>query len=301
MSQDPSSEYNPNPANPGGPQSPQNPYETPSQNSYDMPSYQVPPQPPHGAYQEFPPYASVPPPNAYSAPGYAPHQASYAFESSSPLPLGAAISQLPQQYFRVLTKPSQFTFAVEMGKASWNIVWVQLLAYAIITGIMTCIQVFMVAPIIDDAVRGQGYYVQYDVLQTILPMAIIGIIIIVPISIFMGQGITYLLAKAFGGSGTFLRQCYTYLLITVPVGITSSILGLIPSLGNLAVFGLGIYAIILQIFSLMSVHRISGGKATAVVLIPIAVAVVLAIVLIVVLVVAIISAVPHTPYPPSLP
>jgi hypothetical protein len=289
MSQDPYSGDYPNPANSGGSQPPQNPY--------DVPPYQVPPQQPYGAYQEFPSHATMPPPNAYSVPGYHPHQAGYAFEASSPLPLGAAISQLPQQYFRVLTKPSQSTFAAEMGKASWDIVWVQLIAYAIITGIMACIQVLILIPMIDGIMREYEFYMRSDVWQTALPMAFISGILSVPISFFIMQGITYLFAKAFGGSGTFLRQCYTYLLIRVPTDSISSVIGFIPFLGSLAVSGLGIYAIILQIFSLMSVHRISGGKATAVVLIPIAVLIMLVFVLIVVLVMALIPAMPHTPSP----
>src|SRR4051794_4248282 len=45
----------------------------------------------------------------------------------TPLPLAQAIRALPRQYFRAVTKPSVVTFSEEMGKASWNIVWVQLI------------------------------------------------------------------------------------------------------------------------------------------------------------------------------
>src|ERR1700680_1241285 len=45
---------------------------------------------------------------------------------SVPLPLGEAVRQLPNQYIKVLTKPSILTFDQEKGKAAWNIVWVQL-------------------------------------------------------------------------------------------------------------------------------------------------------------------------------
>jgi hypothetical protein len=97
----------------------------------------------------------------------------------------------------------------------------------------------------------------------------------IPIGFFIGQGITYLIAKAFSGTGTFLRQGYTSLLITVPLGIVSSALAFVPYLGTLASIGFGIYGIVLQIFSVMSVHRLSGGKAAAVILIPIGVGVLL--------------------------
>jgi hypothetical protein len=85
------------------------------------------------------------------------------------------------------------------------------------------------------------------------------------------MGILYGLAKAFGGQGKFVTQCYTTLLFSVPIGIVSGIVNLIPFAGAFVAFALSIYAIVLNILSLMAVHRLSGGKATAVVLIPIGV------------------------------
>jgi hypothetical protein len=96
-------------------------------------------------------------------------------------------------------------------------------------------------------------------------------IIIVPAFFFIGMGIQYGLAKAFGGQGKFVTQCYTNLLFSVPIGIVSGIVNLIPFAGAFVAFALSIYAIVLNILSLMAVHRLSGGKATAVVLIPIGV------------------------------
>src|SRR5690348_7612647 len=58
---------------------------------------------------------------------------------TAPLPLEQAIKELPSQYIKVLTKPSANTFAQEMGKASWNIVWAQLIGYAILTAILSYI------------------------------------------------------------------------------------------------------------------------------------------------------------------
>jgi hypothetical protein len=155
MSQDPQPGYNPNP---------EKPYTDPS--AYEVPasppaggppspnSYQDPPSTYYGEYQQ-PPYG-MPPQGAYGSPGYDPNhygydpnrggygynpnQAGYGYGASAPLPLSEAIGQLPNQYVRVLTKPSPFTFAAEMGKASWDILWVQLIAYAIIAGILAYVQ-----------------------------------------------------------------------------------------------------------------------------------------------------------------
>ena len=65
-----------------------------------------------------------------------------------------------------------------------------------------------------------------------------------------------------------MAQSYTDLLFSVPLGILSALVTRVPLLGGLVAFGAGIYTIILHIFSIMAVHRLSGGKATAVVLIP---------------------------------
>ena len=116
-------------------------------------------------------------------------------------------------------------------------------------------------------------------------------IIIIPVFFFIGTGILYGLAKAFGGQGTFLQQGYTTLLFGVPLGILAALLNLIPIAGSFIGLAIGIYEIVLQIFAIMAVHRLSGGKASAVVLIPIAVVVVLVCALVVVLVAIVASAV----------
>jgi hypothetical protein len=95
-------------------------------------------------------------------------------------------------------------------------------------------------------------------------------IVSVIIGFFIVVGIQYLLAKAFGGVGTFVQHGYDYLLYYVPIGAVSALLGLIPVVGAIAGFGLGIYGIVLNVFAVQAAHRLSGGKAVAVVLIPVA-------------------------------
>jgi hypothetical protein len=264
MSQNPPSGYNPDPENPYGAPPPQNPYETPSQTPYGVPPsqspyqeypYQVPPQAPYGAQQQNP--YGVPPQSAYGTSGYDPNQS---YETSSPLPLGQAVGQLPNQYIKVLTKPSAATFAAEMGKASWDILWVQLIAYAVIAGILSYLRTLIPGELFAYNTSNSVNTQVMGIIQEIALGSSFVSIIVIPVSFFIGQGITYLLAKAFGGTGTFLRQGYTYLLISVPIGIITSVVAFIPGLGGLVAFGLGVYGIVLQIFSLMSVHRLSGGK-----------------------------------------
>ena len=253
---------------------PQNPYETPPQNPYGAP--QIPYRPPGQNPYATPPYADT---SYQGGPGYAPPQ-------SAPLPLGEAMRNLPSQYLKVLTKPGPMTFAEEMGKASWDIIWVQLIALAIISAILSYLAT-LTSPTFTTATYGSINIAAY---RSIIAGVSLSSIIFIPLVFFIGQGIYYLLAKAFGGQGRFVAQSYTSLLFSVPIGIITGILDLIPIAGGLLGLAVGIYSIVLNIFAIMAVHRLSGGRASAVVLIPIGVVLLLACGLIVVLVTIIAAA-----------
>ena len=272
------------PAN-GGPEpnpaysAPQNPYEGQGQppsgadpnSGYGTPQnpYGAPPQNPYGTPPPQNPYATPPP--QYGTPsnqqggygyGYAPPQ-------QAPRSIGQAIQELPNQYIRVLTKPSAQTFAEEMGKADWAMVWIQLLAIALIGTILGFIRAAIGLAASSSFSSSSGFNP-----NAILALSVGGStfsIISIPVSFFILVGIQYLLAKAFQGQGRFLTQGYATLLYQTPIYIISFIIGLIPIFGGLIGAVLYIYSIVLNVFAIMAVHRLSGGKATAVVLIPIVV------------------------------
>ncbi len=261
---------------------PQGPYGQPQQGPYGPP-----PQGPYGQPQA--PYGyGAPPQGPYGAPYQEPGYGMPPVQAA-PLPLGEAIRQLPNQYIRVLTKPSAATFAEEQGKAAWNIVWIQLIIYAIAAAVLGYLAI-LISP--NQFSTAGSSTLNPGMVQAISLSAGFGLILLVPIFFFIGVGIYYLIAKAFGGQGTFLAQSYTTLLYGVPIGILSSVLRLIPILGSLAAIALGIYGIVLQVFAIMAVHRLSGGKATAVVLIPVAIAFVLVCVLVIIIIAAVASQVP---------
>lgn len=239
----------------GMPPPPQGGYQGSQQQPYQYGS------PPQGAYANQQQYAYGMPPPGYGTP------------PASPLPLGDAVRQLPQQYVRVITKPSAMTFAAELGKASWDIVWVQLLIYAVISAILGYLATLTNPYLFTPTAGTSGF--DPNAIRSLTGGVSLGEIIIIPIGFFIGVGILYLIAKAFGGTGTFLQQSYATLLFDVPLGILTSLVSLIPFLGSLLVFALGIYRIVLSIFSIMAVHRLSGGKATAVVFIPVAIVLIL--------------------------
>ena len=227
----------PPPQNPYASQSPQNPYATPQQNA--TPPYQ------QGGY-------------GY---GYAPPQ-------QAPRSIGQAIQELPNQYIRVLTKPSRLTFEGEMGKADWAMVWIQLLIWAVIGTIIGLIGSAL--RLASSSLVGSGG-ANFNSVLALTASGNTFAFISVPITFFILVGIQYLLAKAFKGEGNFLTQAYTTLLFEVPIYVVSYLLGLIPILGGIAGFALLIYGWVLNVFAIMAVHRLSGGKASAVVFIPIAV------------------------------
>lgn len=235
-----------------GPQFEQNPYdftsgptEAPAFEQYTPPQFS-------GA---FPP--PVPPMPVYVQP------------LPGPLPLGEALQQLPGQYVKVTTKPGAQSFAEEMGKAEWGIIWLQLILYAAISGVLS----FLSAQLNPVVFNSQDFptlppdtiaLIQQSVTYTSGFGTFLGVVV----GFFIFQGISYGLAKMFKGQGTFMAQCYTALLFQVPLGILGALIGFIPLLGVIGSFAASIYSVVLQAFSIMAVHRLSGGKATAVVLLP---------------------------------
>ena len=265
--------------------SPENPYGAPLENPYD-PNAQNP-------YGTPPPQQDGPPP--YGNADY--QQAGYGYAApQGPRSLSVAIQELPQEYIKVCTRPSVQSFVEEIGKADWAIVWIQLLILAVVSAIFG----YLGTLISHAPAFVTGSSSAYTSLFASLAVGgSIFSIISVPLFFFIGAGIQYLLARAFRGEGTFLQQCYALLLYQVPLGIISRVIGLVPILGGIVAFALAIYGIVLNVFAIMGVHRLSGGKATAVVLIPVGIVVLLFICLFVIIVVLLAAAYRNgTPYTP---
>lgn len=305
MSQDPNSIHGDNPQNPYGvpqdpyntpsqnpsedqPQNPydtppHNPYDTPQHNPYDTPPQDTPQQNPYGPPQQNPdgaapqaPYGVPPqggPYGPYGPQGYGPGPNVF-----TPLPLSEAVRQLPNQYIRVLTKPSAAAFAQELPKAGWDITWIQLLIYTVIRAVLGLIAALISSSIVRESLSNNPYASMASLITTATSTgAALASIIIVPLFFFINAGVQYLLARAFGGQGSFLGQSYANLLFAAPLGIINSIIGLIllpiPVIGHTlaSIIGLAIavYGIVLNVFQIQASHRLSGGKATGVVLITI--------------------------------
>ncbi|HZU70168.1 MAG TPA: Yip1 family protein [Ktedonobacteraceae bacterium] len=186
--------------------------------------------------------------------------------AAAPLPLAEAIRQLPEQYKRVVTKPYAETFLVEMAQASWSMVWIQLLGYAIIAAVLAFLVSLFSLPATPNPASPTGLS-SPSVIRALTLGSTLGLFILIPVLFFLLMAILYLLARAYGGRGTFLQQCYTTLLFLVPFGLAVSVVGILPIFGNFLSAFLAIvcfvYSIVLQSFANVAVHRLTGGKATA--------------------------------------
>ncbi len=180
------------------------------------------------------------------------------FHDTAPT-LGETLPQLPQRYFKALVKPSVTTYARDRGDASWSLVWTQLFAWAILDAALGLLVNF-ISPPATGTIFLQLFSLAFS----------IGLVVVLPVLFFLLMCTVYLLANAFGGEGTFLEQCNTSLYIQAPLGIFSKLLNLIPVVSRALNLVLGWYGIVLMVFVIMAVHRLSRGKAIATILTPLA-------------------------------
>jgi len=230
--------------------------------------------------------------------------------------LGEVIRQLPRQYVNVVTRPGAATFAEEVGKARWDVFWVQLLSITILSILFGLLEMPIIPRLLQTSLQNSTAssnslspeMVQMtQAIQGVTQNFIFASVILVPIFFLIGQGIYYLLARAFGGQGTFLAQGYTTLLFQTPLTIVSLVISLltlfffilappVQYLSSLFSSTLSIYIIVLQIFAIMAAHRLSGGRAAATVLIPLVMLLVLSCILAFTIVFFILSTVLQAPH-----
>jgi len=185
-------------------------------------------------------------------------QSSSGKRSNVTLSLSKDLLQLPGYYLNALLRPSVATYSRDKGNASWSLVWIQLTTWAILDAALGVLVNLISPPATGTA------FLRFFALATSY-----GLVVIVPLLFFLLMGIVYLLARFFGGQGTFLELCNSSLYIQAPLGILSKLLALIPGVGRILNSILSLYGIVLQVFVIMAVHRLSRGKAIATILIPV--------------------------------
>ena len=249
---------------PNDPREPREPPETPQ----SPPPYQsgptgeppgTPPPPPGGSG----PYGSYRSYDSYGGPGAPPPTGgAYAYAPPGP-PQPAGMGSIWQKWVNVTTRPGVASFAQELPTANWRDIWLSLIGLAILSAITGAIAAIYTGQTVTIP-RADGTMTTVHV-----PAGASWITIItVPLAFFIGVAILYVSARIFGGTGTFLGQSYAMALFYVPIQGVIAILGLLPFLGGLAAFVLGIYEIVLAVFAIAASQRLSIGRAVGAVLLP---------------------------------
>lgn len=86
---------------------------------------------------------------------------------------------------------------------------------------------------------------------------------------FIGAGIYWIIAKLFGGEGSYEDQTYLMSTYTAPLLIINGVLGLIPLVGPLIALFVSLYQIVLTYFAIKVSHNMTSGRAVMVILTPI--------------------------------
>lgn len=98
------------------------------------------------------------------------------------------------------------------------------------------------------------------------------LLVIMPIGLVINTAITggiqNFLAIFFGGTGNFTRTIYAIAAFLAPITILSSLLVIIPYVGQCLAFPLAIYNVVLNVRALKAAHFISTGAAIGVILSP---------------------------------
>lgn len=172
----------------------------------------------------------------------------------------------------VLTKPSVATFEEhERNNLTWALI------YSIIAGVINAIIAAIAAALglnqpdlsgLDPELAGAAA-------QPNIVGAIFGAIIATIIVLLISWGITYLLGRAFGGTGQFGELAYDLALFSAPLTVIGSLLGLIPFLGGIAAFALSVYNLYLTYLAIQSGMNLPSNKALYVILIEFAIALVI--------------------------
>ena len=157
----------------------------------------------------------------------------------------------------VLTRPSVATFEEhEKDNLGWALI------YSVIAGVINAI-----LGAIGAQISGTGGGV-----GSTISGAIFGTII----GLLISWGITFGLGRAFGGTGSFGELAWGFSLFSAPLTVASSILGLVPFLGPIAMIALAIYNFYLAYLAIQSGMNLPSQKALYVILIEVAIVLVIA-------------------------
>lgn len=196
------------------------------------------------------------------------------FSDTRPRPF----NQIPKLWLD-LVKMTEEYFAQEAPRASAANALIGVLILAVVTAIMSVFSTLLGGGI--GMVTAPAAYEDIEVVPLVGLLAGMGMysaccgLIMTPIGFYIGNGLIYLGARIFGGTGDFNTQVYLQSLFVVPLGIVTSVLSLIyviPYLGGCIgiVVGLAIaiYTFVLNVRAVKVTHDLTTGRSVGAILAP---------------------------------
>jgi hypothetical protein len=194
-----------------------------------------------------------------------------------PQPQPPGFAGLFRKWLNVTTKPGVNTITTELPTANWGDIWLGLLALGVISAIAGFIKLtlFPVGNTLEPYLslltpyqRAQLDPYLHSALAQTTPSSQLAQVITVPVFFIIVQAVIFVFAKLYRGQGTFTHQVYAFTLYAVPINSVVAIAGIIPVLGGLAAFALGIYGIVLAVMSVSASHQIGIGRSIWVLITP---------------------------------
>lgn len=194
------------------------------------------------------------------------------------LPPPSGVSEWVRVWRDAITKPSDLTFArlaqSPNAKSTTAFLWVFLGALINALLVLPVQGVMMDQMIKNMGLEGQGFPSAGGGLMTVICGAPIGAVISVVFFAIL-VGIVQLLARMFGGRGTFDQLAYAIAAIVTPFYLVSGVLGLlsaIPFAGwcfGLLGFAAAIYVLVLEVMAVKGVNQFGWGQAIGSLLLPV--------------------------------
>jgi hypothetical protein len=194
-------------------------------------------------------------------------------------------SRMFETWINVTTRPGEATFEAELNKPQANLVTA--LIWIVIAAVVLAILSAIGAAIAGLLGTGSSM-MQMMLNQANLPPEVkaqlaastagagAGIagsfcwaLILAPIGFIISSLIYFVVAKIFGGVGTFEQNTYILATFTAPLIIISGALGVIPFLGGCLSLFVTLYQIYLTYLAMKVTHRLSNGAAWVVALTPV--------------------------------
>lgn len=192
---------------------------------------------------------------------------------------GQVMRGLFKQYRKVLINPGVQTFAEEMQKAERGMIWLQIIFASLIIylggilGVAVGIaETYVAVSDGDPNPLDTPALFLTDVFHELLGFFFVGDGLFLIIGFACIVGMQYLLAKILGGKGKFKHQVYSHLLFYTPLLLLGAISFSIPFLLYFSFPAFLAYQVVLNAFSIMATHQMSGKRAISVVLVSFALA-----------------------------